>query len=127
MVLTAFAMVGLLSVATDDARPCAEMQTQARPRVIRLSTLEADPREAPDRRFTNRRIDIDMKNADVHNLLRLLAEVAQLNLVVADDVSGSVTLKMKNARWEDVLRAIARVRKLDYDWQGNMIMVERAH
>jgi type IV pilus assembly protein PilQ len=46
-----------------------------------------------DSRYSGRRIDLDFKDADIHNILRLLSEVGNVNVVTADDVSGSVTIK----------------------------------
>ena len=42
-------------------------------------------------RFTGRRIDLDLKDADIHNVLRLLADVGKINVITADTVNGSVT------------------------------------
>ena len=43
---------------------------------------------AQQRRFNGRRIDLDLKDADIHNILRLLADVGRVNIVTADDVAG---------------------------------------
>ena len=48
------------------------------------------------RAFTGRRIDLDLKDADVHNVLRLLADVGQVNIVTADNVTGTITIRMRN-------------------------------
>lgn len=41
------------------------------------------------------RIDIDVKEADVLDMLRLLAEIGDFNLVADPDVSCHVTLKLE--------------------------------
>ena len=38
-------------------------------------------------RYNGRRIDLDLKDADIHNILRLLADVGHVNIVTADDVA----------------------------------------
>ena len=38
--------------------------------------------------YRGQRISLDFKDADVHNVLRLLAEVSKLNIVATDDVKG---------------------------------------
>src|SRR6185369_12584292 len=43
------------------------------------------------KRYTGRRIDLDFKGADIHNILRLLSDVGQVNIVTSDDVKGEVT------------------------------------
>jgi type IV pilus assembly protein PilQ len=36
------------------------------------------------KRFSGRRIDLDMKDADIHNVLRLLSDVGRVNIVTSD-------------------------------------------
>src|SRR5262245_33208423 len=51
------------------------------------------------RSFTGRAIDLDLKDADVHNVLRLLSDVGNVNIVVPDDVQGAVTLRIEGVPW----------------------------
>ncbi len=48
------------------------------------------------RAFTSRRNDLDLKDTDVHNVLRLLADVGPVNINAADNVSGTIKIKMRN-------------------------------
>ena len=36
-------------------------------------------------------IVLDLKDADIHNILRLLADVGRVNIVTADDVAETIT------------------------------------
>lgn len=78
---------------------------------------------ARGRRYTGRRIDIDLRDADVHNVLRLLAEVGNVNIVTSDDVSGAVTIRMRNVPWDQALDVILSARALGMQRQGNIIRV----
>jgi type IV pilus assembly protein PilQ len=78
---------------------------------------------ARGRRFTGRRIDIDLRDADIHNVLRLLAEVGGVNIVTSDDVSGTVTIRMRNVPWDQALDVILAARSLGMQRQGNIIRV----
>lgn len=75
------------------------------------------------RAFTGRRIDLDLKDADVHNVLRLLADVGQVNIVTADNVSGSVTIRMRNVPWDQALDVVLQAKGLGMVRQANMIRV----
>jgi type IV pilus assembly protein PilQ len=75
------------------------------------------------RGFTGRRIDIDLKDADVHNVLRLLADVGQVNIVTADNVTGSVTIRMRNVPWDQALDVVLQSKNLGMVRQANMIRV----
>jgi type IV pilus assembly protein PilQ len=73
--------------------------------------------------YTGRRIDLDLKDADVHNVLRLLADVGRVNIVTADNVSGSVTIRMRNVPWDQALDVVLQAKSLGMVRQGNMIRV----
>ena len=75
------------------------------------------------RNFTGRRIDLDLKDADIHNVLRLLADVGQVNVVTADNVQGSVTIKMRNVPWDQALDVVLQAKGLGMVRGGNMIRV----
>jgi type IV pilus assembly protein PilQ len=73
--------------------------------------------------FTGRRIDLDLKDADIHNVLRLLAEVGQVNIVTSDNVSGAVTIRMRNVPWDQALDVVLQSKGLGMVRQANMIRV----
>ncbi len=73
--------------------------------------------------YTGRRIDLDLKDADIHNVLRLLADVGRVNIVTADNVSGSVTIRMRNVPWDQALDVVLQAKSLGMVRQGNMIRV----
>jgi type IV pilus assembly protein PilQ len=77
-------------------------------------------------KYTGRRIDLDFKDADIHNILRLLADVGKVNIVTADDVSGSVTIKMKNVPWDQALDVILQAKGLGMVRTGNLVRVAKA-
>lgn len=78
---------------------------------------------ASPRRFIGRRMDIDFKRADIHNILRILADVGGVKIVTADDVNAQVNIRMRNAQWDEVLDVLARENGLAYERSGNTIRV----
>ena len=75
------------------------------------------------RRYNGRRIDLDLKDADIHNVLRLLADVGHVNVVTADDVSGNITIRMRNVPWDQALDVVLQAKGLGMVRQGNLIRV----
>lgn len=69
------------------------------------------------------RVDLDLKDADLHNLLRLFSQVGHVNIVVPEDVRGTVTVRMLDVPWEAAMRTILRSRGLGYVREDNMIRV----
>lgn len=75
------------------------------------------------RGYTGRRIDLDLKDADIHNVLRLIGDVSRRNIVVADDVSGSVTIRLRNVPWDQALAVILQSKSLGMVETGNMLRI----
>ncbi len=74
-------------------------------------------------KYTGRRINMDLKDADIHNILRLLADVGKVNIVTADDVSGSVTIRMQDVPWDQILDIVLQTKSLGMIRGGNLIRV----
>jgi hypothetical protein len=70
-----------------------------------------------------RRIDLDVKNADIHDVCRMLADVGGVNIVVADNVQGSVTIAMRRVPWDQALDVIVRAKGYSATWEGNVVFV----
>jgi len=74
-------------------------------------------------RYTGTRVSFEFKDIDIHNLLRILAEVSKKNLVVADDVKGTVTIRLRNVPWDQALDLILRSKGLGKEEEGNIIRI----
>jgi len=79
--------------------------------------------EQQRRRYTGRRIDLDLKDADIHNVLRLIADVGGVNIVTADNVTGNVTIRMRNVPWDQALDTVLQAKSYGMVRQGNIIRV----
>lgn len=98
--------------------------------LIDVTTAESDEAGAfgpsvlgQARGYTGRRIDLDLKDADIHNVLRLIGDVSRRNIVVADDVSGTVTIRLRNVPWDQALAVILQSKKLGMVEQGNLLRI----
>ncbi len=75
------------------------------------------------RAATGRRIDLDLKDADIHDVLRLLSDVGRVNVITADNVSGSVTIRMRGVPWDQALETVLQAKGLGMVRKGNLIRV----
>ena len=98
-----------------------------------------DAEPAPRSRFETRRIggdegertvryrgapvDLDVKNADLADVFRLLADVGHVNIVVSGEVTGTITLKLRRVPWDQALEIIARTKNLGVEREGNIMTV----
>ncbi len=84
-------------------------------------TVEALPTQ--QREYSGQRISLDFKDADIQNVLRILADVSGLNIITTDDVQGKITMRLVEVPWDQALDAILKARGLDMVRDGNIIRV----
>ncbi len=76
--------------------------------------------------YSGEKIDLNFQNVSVRSVLQILAEVAQLNLVVDDAVDGEITLLLKHVPWDQALDIVLKTRGLDKRQIGNVLLVAPA-
>ncbi|HQO38310.1 MAG TPA: secretin and TonB N-terminal domain-containing protein [Candidatus Omnitrophota bacterium] len=70
-------------------------------------------------------VTLDFKEADIHNVLKILAQKAGLNIVSTPDVMGTVTIKLTDVPWERALDIILKSNGFGFQRQGNVILVTK--
>jgi type IV pilus assembly protein PilQ len=77
----------------------------------------------PAGRFHGEPISLDLKDADLRDVLLTFSKLARLNMVIDPDVRGSVTVRLENVPWDQALEVILKVNGLGYVLEGNMVRV----
>ena len=67
--------------------------------------------------------DMNFKNADIVDVLRAIAEVADVNLITDSQVAGNITVHLQDITFEKSLDLITKTRGLDYKWDNNTVVV----
>lgn len=75
-------------------------------------------------RYVGRRISLDFQQADISNVLRLIAEVSGFNIVIGDGVKSKVTMKLVSVPWDQALDMILKMNGLGKIKQGNILWVD---
>ncbi len=81
--------------------------------------------EVTKKRYTGKPISLDLLDADLKNVLRLLADITGTNMVIEPDVSGRVTIKVEKVPWDQVLDMILAMNDLGKEEAGNVIRIAR--
>ena len=76
-----------------------------------------------EKMYTGRKISLDFKDADIKNILRLIAEVSDLNIIAGEEVSGKITMRLVDVPWDQALDVILTARNLGMTRVGNVIRV----
>jgi type IV pilus secretin PilQ/predicted competence protein len=75
------------------------------------------------RKYTGRKISLDLQDADLVNVMRLFAEVANLNIILSPEVKGRVTVRMVNIPWDQAMDIILRMNGLGYALEDNVLRI----
>jgi type IV pilus assembly protein PilQ len=57
--------------------------------------------------------------------LQLIADFARLNLIGADDIDGTITMRMKSVTWEDALKYVVKTKGLHSQIEGDILYVSK--
>ncbi|GGB98407.1 fimbrial assembly protein PilQ [Marinobacterium zhoushanense] len=76
--------------------------------------------------YSGEKIDLNFQDVSVRSILQIIAEVAEMNLVISDAVdssAGNITLRLKNVPWDQALDIILKTKGLDKREVGNVLMI----
>lgn len=95
-----------------------------------LSVKPLTAKEIEDKRkkfaFKGQRISLNFQDIEVRAVLKIIAEFTNLNMVVSDTVSGSITLKLDDVPWDQALDLVLKTKGLDKRQTGSVIYVAPA-
>ncbi|HSQ51851.1 MAG TPA: type IV pilus secretin PilQ [Nitrospiraceae bacterium] len=74
--------------------------------------------------YVGRRISLDFQQADISNVLRLIAEVSGFNMVVGEGVKSKVTMKLVSVPWDQALDMILKMNGLGKIRQSNILWID---
>jgi len=77
-------------------------------------------------KYSGKRISLNFQNVDVRAVLQILADVANINMVVSDNVKGTLALRLQNVPWDQALHIILQSKGLAQRTEGNVMFVAPA-
>ncbi|OHE17076.1 MAG: hypothetical protein A2X96_04750, partial [Syntrophobacterales bacterium GWC2_56_13] len=87
---------------------------------------KATPEEqavADAKRFPAQPVSLKMRQADVKTVLRALARIADLNILVKNEIKGETTIDFQQVPWNQAFNSLMRTQNLTYIWEGDVIRV----
>lgn len=73
--------------------------------------------------YVGRRISLDFKEVDIADVLRLIAEVSDLNVIAGDEVKGKITIRLVDVPWDQALDVILLTKGLGFVRIGNVLRI----
>jgi type IV pilus assembly protein PilQ len=79
-----------------------------------------------EKQYAGRRISLDFKDIDMSDILRLIAEVSDLNVIAGEEVQGRVTIRLVDVPWDQALDVILLTKGLGFMRVGNVLRIAPA-
>ena len=73
--------------------------------------------------YSGKALSLNFQTIEVRTALQILADFTGLNIVTSDSVTGSLTLRLQQVPWDQVLDIITQAKGLSQRRQGNVIWV----
>ncbi len=73
--------------------------------------------------YKAKRISVDFYKIDLHNVFRLFRQISDVNLIVDESVSGSLTLALNDVPWDFALDIILNLKNLKKEERHNTIVI----
>ncbi len=107
-------------VASSKISGFAASLPQAAPRTVdEFGGARAEQRE----RWRGERIDIELQDAPVRDVMLMFGEIGNVNIIAGTDVDGTVTMRLIAVPWDQALDIILRSLDLGAVREGNVIRV----
>ncbi|MBK9293203.1 MAG: secretin and TonB N-terminal domain-containing protein [Oligoflexia bacterium] len=74
-------------------------------------------------KFYGKKISIEVTNQDVKEVFKFISEESGLNIILDDDVTGKVTMKLRKVPWDQALAIILQSKQLGYIRNGSILRV----
>lgn len=110
-------LVGESTGEPSDSVPGDEPQSEI------LSSASLQEFMSGNTQFYGKKISLEVSEMDVKEVFKLISEESGINLVLSDDVKGTVSLKLRQVPWDQALVVIMKARKLGYTRAGNVLRI----
>ncbi|MGR9072673.1 MAG: type IV pilus secretin PilQ [Gammaproteobacteria bacterium] len=88
-----------------------------------LTATEKEDEQKKKFPYVGERLSLNFQDIEVRSVLQILADFTDLNIIAADSVGGSVTLRLNDVPWDQALDLILKSKGLAKRESGNVIMV----
>jgi hypothetical protein len=106
-------------------KPPARKITPTRLREAGVMPPISAPRPPRYKRYKGGRITLDLVNADIRNILKLMGEVGKRNIVWGPEVKGTVSMRLKDVPWDQALDMVLEANDLGILMKQEDIRVNR--
>ncbi len=79
--------------------------------------------EDEEKKYTGKPVSLSFYKADIHDFFRAISEVTDVNFLIHENVRGTVSIEVKNVKWDRLLDTVLEFNKLTSVKKGNLIEI----
>ena len=103
------------------AKPTTNKETTKE--AVNSDALSAIMNAQDEKKFTGSPITLKLKDADVHEVLRLISMTSGFNIVIHPQVQGKLTLSLDGVPWDQALEVVLTTLKLSAERNASVLRV----
>lgn len=88
------------------------------------SAVAQPPTSSKSAESTERKFSLNAQDADLRQILKNIADMGGRNVLVGDQVKGTLTLSLQNVTWREALNAVVQSQGLVMRDSGNITIVD---
>ena len=73
--------------------------------------------------FIGKPVTLQLRDADISDVFRLVADASGFNIVMSDDVKGKVTLSLTDVPWDQALDVVLQIEHLGAERNNNVLRI----
>ncbi len=104
-------------------KPTASSGRRDSAKVSQQEETRAELFENSSKGYAGQKMSFDFVDTDIRNILKLLAEVANLNIVWGSDVEGKISMRLDNVAWDQALEMVLKPNGLTYQIEDEVLWV----
>jgi type IV pilus assembly protein PilQ len=74
-------------------------------------------------RFYGRPISVEVRDTPIRDVINLIAEQSGANIILSNDVDGTISLKLRQIPWDQALLMAMKTKNLGYVRQGSILRI----
>lgn len=84
---------------------------------------ESSEKLANQTKYYGKPISIEVRDTPIRDIISIIAEQSGANIILTEEVAGTISLKLKQIPWDQILMIVMRTKNLGYVRQGNILRV----
>lgn len=84
---------------------------------------DVDRVAVPERPFPQTRVTLQFRDVDIRVVIRALSRAAGQNIIMSNDVQGTISVNIEDMPWDQVFRSIMATHSLTFTWEQDILRI----